>query len=264
MNSLDFGGVLVPLVTPFTDDMSSVSEVRLARLVRRVMEDKPAGLVLGSEMGEFMLMTISERKQAVEIVLRETSNMVPVIVNCTMLATMSSLDLAQHARRHGARASIIMPPYFGQFTDAELQQHFKTIANYSDGMLILVDPKNKLSGELRTFLEHHSGIKFARPMSAVAKPEYCITEFSNTHEFVMEQVSVSPLALFQYAEAVGIVAGQDGFVKSALLAKTMHEHGVTRIAKGLLEQYDFEVGPPRTPIQPVEIQKVHELYKSLQ
>lgn len=263
MNSLDFGGVLVPLLTPFTDDMSSVSEVRLARLVRRVMETNPAGLVIGTEMGEFMLMTISERKQAVEIVLRETANMVPVIVNCTMLATMSALDLAQHARRHGARASIIMPPYFGQFTDPELQQHFKTIANYSDGMLILVDPKNKLSGDLKTFLEHHSGVKFAKPMSEAAKPEYCITEFSNTHEFTMEQIQVTPLALFRYSEAVEIVKGSSGFEKSAILAKAMHQYGVTRIAKGLLEQYDFEVGPPRTPIQPVDIQKVNQLYKSL-
>jgi hypothetical protein len=79
----------------------------------------------------------------------------------------------------------------------------------------------------------------------------------------MEQISVSPLALFRYADAIGIVAGESGFTKSATLAKAMHAHGVTRIAKGLLQQYDFEVGPPRTPIQPVEIQKVHELYKSL-
>ena len=57
---VDLPKLLVPLVTPFTDDASSVSEVRLARLVKHLGGQGVEGFVINSDVGEFTAMSFGE------------------------------------------------------------------------------------------------------------------------------------------------------------------------------------------------------------
>src|SRR5689334_12427820 len=96
-------GSFAPLVTPFTDEGSSISEIRIARLIRALREKGVEGFALATETGEFSSLTLAERKNLVEIAMRETQQSMPLIVHVTASATSSVLDLAQHAERHGAK-----------------------------------------------------------------------------------------------------------------------------------------------------------------
>ena len=107
-------GLFAPVVTPFTDDGSTVSDVRLSRQVRYLIDRGIAGFVTTSDTGEFLATSFAERKEVLEIVIREAHGR-PVLAHVSTMSTSSSLDLAQHAARHGARAAVLMPPYFGQF-----------------------------------------------------------------------------------------------------------------------------------------------------
>ena len=94
---MELNGVLAPLPTPFTDDGSSISEIRLLRLLRKLQELGVSGYVACCEVGEFVALGRSERKSLVEILLRDPASLIQVVVNVSTLSTPASLDLAQHA-----------------------------------------------------------------------------------------------------------------------------------------------------------------------
>ncbi len=87
--------------TPFTDDGTALSEVRLARLVREVLKRPIEGVVVAPDAGEFWALTVDERKTLLEMVLREVRGAVPVWCHVSSLRTATSLDLAQHAEQFG-------------------------------------------------------------------------------------------------------------------------------------------------------------------
>ena len=136
---LGLSGLFAPVSTPFTDDGETVSEIRLARLVRHLLAHGISGLVCCTETGEFITVNTSERKQVLEIVLREARS-VPVLAHCTRLGTAQTIDLCQHAARHGARAAVVMPPYFGTYADQEIEQHLRRIVQHANLPVIVVDP----------------------------------------------------------------------------------------------------------------------------
>ncbi len=254
MNSLEISGTIIPLVTPFTDDLSMVSEVRLARIVRSLIPLKPAAFLVCGDMGEFAFLSLSERKLVLEIVLRETSNAVPVLTNVTTVGTMAALDLAQHAKRHGARGAVVMPPYYGQFTAEEMQHHFKVIANYSDQLLLVVDPQKRLDAEVAASLQHNAAVHFPVPVGG----EKAVSESSTSDEFAVSGCVASPVALLEYEDFV------NGPGSRALkVAASMRENGKVRFAKALLQYRELEAGPPRNPYQMSSIDIVRDFEKSL-
>ncbi|MBS7636562.1 dihydrodipicolinate synthase family protein [Candidatus Bathyarchaeota archaeon] len=73
-------GIFPALVTPFTDDGKAVDENRLRFLVNRCIELGVHGVVPCGTTGEFVNMTIEERKQVIKVVVDEVNGRLPVIV----------------------------------------------------------------------------------------------------------------------------------------------------------------------------------------
>ncbi|KAE8397447.1 hypothetical protein BDV37DRAFT_265602 [Aspergillus pseudonomiae] len=57
----DLQGIMVALITPFTDDQSAIHEGRLQMLVERQIQAGVHGLVPGGSTGEFTSLTLAER-----------------------------------------------------------------------------------------------------------------------------------------------------------------------------------------------------------
>lgn len=262
MSSMDLQGVVIPLVTPFTDDLSQVSEVRLARLVRSLIPQNPGGFLVGGDLGEFAFLSLSERKAVLEIVLRETSNAVPVVVNVSAVGTMAALDLAQHAKRHGAKASVVMPPYYGQFTSQEMLHHLKMIANYSDNMVLVVDPQGRLDAQVAADLTHNASVRFPAPAATKVGANHAISESSTTDEFAVADCLASPVALFELRSISDAMSGAEA-KRAAIMANAMRTNGKVRLAKALLQYRDIETGPPRNPYQMSSIDVVRALEAEL-
>jgi len=248
---IDFSGVLVPLLTPFTDDMSAVSEVRLVRFIRRLMDRGASGFVIGTHAGEFCTLSPSERKHVLELVMRETHNAVPVLVHVSTLFTMSALDIAQHAGRHGARGVILMPPYYGRFTVEEVVHHFKTVANYCNLSVITLDLPGLELGDLWPTIEEHRGIRRGNELSTKWPAHGLTTPYPTSDEFTAYDVVVSPLGLV-FDQALKEAPGEE----AKPFAEAMRKYGVAKLAKAYLDAMDFNIGPPRVPLQLIPIQEL--------
>jgi dihydrodipicolinate synthase/N-acetylneuraminate lyase len=237
-------GLFAPVATPFTDDGSRISEVRLARLIRHLLSAGVHGLAVATDMGEFCNLGHSERKTLLEIALREAKGK-PVIANISTLSTALSLDLGQHASRHGARAAILMPPYYGTLTEDEFHAFFHTIANHCDLPLIVVDSYGAIDEHTRRQLGLLPRLSFALP----APSPFALREDAPySDEFQAGPVLVSPFAMLAPARAVQALSQPS---EAPQLGRLGAAFGGARAAKAAMELWDLESGPLRGPLRPL-------------
>lgn len=238
----DLRGLFAPVVSPFTDEGVNISEVRLARLMRHLAGLDIAGFVVNTTAGEFTTTSFGERKEILEIAIREAQGK-PVIAHCSTLSTLATLDLAQHAARHGARAALVMPPYYGDFDDLELQKHFEPLALFGNLPTIIIDPLNRLSDAVVDALSVHQSLHFGSPIPDVHGEHF---EYS-TDCFSLEGLICLPVGtLRQHGEL-------------AELQHFLNQHGSERVLKAGLLQQDVEVGTPRAPRRPLRDEFLREL-----
>lgn len=232
--------LLIPLATPFTDDSSAVSEVRLARLIQFYRSQDAAGFVVGTDFAEYTSCSLSERKQILEWAIRESGAM-PVYVNATAATTSSVMDLCQHAARHGARAAIVQPPPYGQYTDDELASFEVAVRRH--GNLAI----------------HFVGF---RPSDAGEPPQTATLQDApqELEEHVAGRVCLSPTTYeFQAADAValGVAVFGTEAARHMIANWSRVQHvvqglfklaGPARIVKAFLAAQDIEIGPHRGPM----------------
>jgi len=105
-------GILVALVTPFTADGSEVDVPVLEAHVERLIREGAHGFVPGGSTGEFTTLTLEERKQVTELVVKATGGRVPVVAGTGALSTREALDLAAQAAEVGAAGLMVVPPFY--------------------------------------------------------------------------------------------------------------------------------------------------------
>ncbi len=121
-------GVILPLITPFKDDLS-VDYEGLARIVDYYIEEvKVDGLVPCGTTGESATLSHKEHADVIRAVVDHTKRRVPVIASTGSNSTREAIDLTQMARELGADATLQVGPYYNKPTQQGLFQHFQTIA----------------------------------------------------------------------------------------------------------------------------------------
>ena len=104
-----FCGTWPALVTP-ADDGGGVNVTVLRELVDYLLGKRIDGLYLCGSTGEGVLLSQTERRQVVEVVMDQVAGRIPVIVHVGSVSTRESVVLAQHSREIGvAGVSSILP-----------------------------------------------------------------------------------------------------------------------------------------------------------
>ncbi|MEM3731609.1 MAG: 4-hydroxy-tetrahydrodipicolinate synthase [Candidatus Bathyarchaeia archaeon] len=130
-------GIFPALVTPFTDDGKSVDEERLRALVRHCIELGVHGVVPCGTTGEFVNLTLEEKKHVIEAVVDEVNGKVPVIAGTGASGTDQALEMTKYAKDVGADAVLIVTPYYLKPADRGIYEHYDTIASKVEMPIIL-------------------------------------------------------------------------------------------------------------------------------
>ena len=125
------------LVTPFTDDGKSVSEERLRALVSRCIELGVHGVVPCGTTGEFVNLTIEERKRVIDVVIDEVNDRVSVVAGTGASGTDQAVEMTRYAKDAGADAALIVTPFYLKPKDRGIYEHYHTIASEVDLPIIL-------------------------------------------------------------------------------------------------------------------------------
>jgi len=119
-------GVYAPTVSAFHPDESLNGNATRA-FVRFLLRSGVHGLAPMGSAGEFIALTDQERMQAVEWVLEEAGGQVPVYVGAGHYSTRATIELSRHALRSGASGLMIMPPYLLRPPKQDILNHFRRI-----------------------------------------------------------------------------------------------------------------------------------------
>ncbi|KAJ6172040.1 hypothetical protein N7470_001107 [Penicillium chermesinum] len=115
-------GIMVALITPFSDDMAKIDENRLQAHIEHLIEAGVHGLVPGGSTGEFTTMTTAERKQLTELSIKYAAGRIPVIIGTGSTSTAEAVELSVHAGQAGAAAVMVVPPFYDPVSLNELHE----------------------------------------------------------------------------------------------------------------------------------------------
>jgi 4-hydroxy-tetrahydrodipicolinate synthase len=139
MKRMEWGirGVIVPLITPFEDDLS-VDWEGLRELVDHYVDVVGCdGLVPCGTTGESPTLSHAEHAEVIRVVVEHAAGRVPVIAGTGSNSTREAIDLTLAARACGADATLQVCPYYNRPTQAAIFNHMKSIADATDLPMIL-------------------------------------------------------------------------------------------------------------------------------
>ncbi len=119
-------GVITALVTPI--DFDGKIDVSSLASLAAWQATKVDGLFVLGTSGEGVLFPKEERMRAIETIMNEVGNKVPVMVHVGSITTQESVELAAHAEKHGAAAISVINPYYFSISDEDQITHFISIA----------------------------------------------------------------------------------------------------------------------------------------
>ena len=120
-----FKGSIVALITPFKN--GKVDRDAFQRLVDWQIKEGTAALVPCGTTGESPTLSHDEHKEVVELCVAAAKKRVPVIAGTGSNNTAEAIDFAQHAKRAGADAQLVVTPYYNKPTQEGLYRHYKAI-----------------------------------------------------------------------------------------------------------------------------------------
>ncbi|KAJ6030378.1 hypothetical protein N7499_012793 [Penicillium canescens] len=121
------GGIMVALITPFTDDRTKIDEVRLQSHIEHLIKAGCHGLVPGGSTGEFTTLSLAERKQLTELCVKFAAGRVPVIAGTGSTSTDEAVELSVHAAKAGAAATMVVPPFYDPVNLEQLHEMLNEI-----------------------------------------------------------------------------------------------------------------------------------------
>jgi 4-hydroxy-tetrahydrodipicolinate synthase len=125
-------GVLVPLITPFKEDLS-IDYPGLAKLVDYCIEETGCdGLVPCGTTGESPTLSHREHADIIKAVVKQTRKRVPVIGAAGSNATSEAIALTKMVAEAGADATLQVGPYYNKPTQNGIFNHFAAIAGASE------------------------------------------------------------------------------------------------------------------------------------
>ena len=125
-------GVALTPVTPLKTD-GVVDDDGIRHLVdfflKKGLTDRNGFLVPLSTTGNFLALSLEEKKRVVRIFLEACSGRLSVVVGCNNIRLADTIELAKFAQDNGAIGIMVGPPFYWKATDAQIVKHYEEICH---------------------------------------------------------------------------------------------------------------------------------------
>jgi len=131
-------GIIPPLSTPLTAD-GDVDVRSLERLVEHQLGAGVHGLFALGSTGEVAFLRDEQRTQVIETTVRVAAGQVPVVAGLIDMTTPRVIAQLRRAEAVGADAVVATAPFYTRTHPAEVERHFRLIADAADVPVIAYD-----------------------------------------------------------------------------------------------------------------------------
>lgn len=125
------GEVLTATVTPFDAD-GNVDLDRYRELCRFLVENGSDGVVVNGTTGEASTLSDQERVALIEAAVEAIGDHATVVAGTGTNSTEHSIHLTRQAHEAGARAVLVVTPYYNKPPQRGIVEHFKAVAAGTD------------------------------------------------------------------------------------------------------------------------------------
>lgn len=137
-------GIFVPMITGFTAE-GKIDEKSIRGHVNFLINNGVHGLIPCGSTGEFIGLSLEERKTVAEIVQSEAKGRARVYVGTAHYRTDRTIELSRHAEKIGADGVMVVSPYYLKRNRQEIMEHYKAIRE-SIGIPIMLYNNPHFSG----------------------------------------------------------------------------------------------------------------------
>ena len=291
-NSVDFGGVMPAVVTPFGDD-GKIASGPLQDLIGRMLDDGADGVLIGGCTGEFWSLSFEERSDLYRLGTRTVDGNGFVLAGTGAITVDETLRLTSAAAAAGCDAALILPPYFIRLNDDEIFEHYRCVDASTELPIVLYN----IPGNAINALTPELVVRLAELPNVVAIKESS-GDWNNFHATLIRvkdrlRVFCGPSSIFGVAAAA---AGADGFIDcfpnvwrdggramyaaamegNLARANELQETGrrLTELftsdgrslypaTKAAMEHFGMTAGIPRPPLQPLSRSQLDGLVAGL-
>jgi 4-hydroxy-tetrahydrodipicolinate synthase len=127
----DLGGIITPVVTPFTAD-EDLDLPRLRSHLDHLIKSGVKGIFPLGTAGEFALLGPKERDAVIKATVDQVNGRVPVLAGVSDPGTRNVVEYAKRAADLGADAVVVTAPYYVKTDDEGVYQHYRTVAESVD------------------------------------------------------------------------------------------------------------------------------------
>jgi|Deesub1362A_J573_1020465.scaffolds.fasta_scaffold01455_7 4-hydroxy-tetrahydrodipicolinate synthase len=129
-------GVIPPMITVFKPN-ETIDERRTRDHVNFLIENGVHAIAPDGSTGEFIALTLEERKHLIEFVIDEVNGRVPVYAGTGHYSTRLTIELSRFAERSGAQGVMVIPPYYLNPPKHDVFDHFRALREAIDIPIIL-------------------------------------------------------------------------------------------------------------------------------
>ncbi len=159
MEQKSLRGIICANLTPFTKGGKEIDHPKLHKLIQFLQGKGVHGLFVGGTTGEGLVMSIEERKELLESVLRCANKKIAVIAHTGTLDLRSTIELTAHAVENKVYAVGIVAPGYYYYDEEALFKYFSNIASEFPNCSILL---YNIPSCARNFLPNSLIIKLAQ------------------------------------------------------------------------------------------------------
>ena len=120
-----FKGIFPALVTPFNAN-EDIDEDGFRRLIQHLQKNVN-GIVPCGTTGEFMYLSTKEKKRVIDLAIDEVKGEMPVIAGTGCPSTKHTIELTQYAKDAGAKAALVVSPFYLKPSFKELYEHYDAL-----------------------------------------------------------------------------------------------------------------------------------------
>ncbi len=202
-------GTFTALLTPMFEG-GEIDYASLERSVEHQLRQGTRGFYVGGSTGEGFILTMEERMQVLEAVIRANKGRGTVIAHIGCISTGEAVRLAKHAEAQGVDAISAVVPFYYKISMKEIRAHYETIMAAVDVPMIVYH------------FPGATGVQLTMDFyQAMANHPKCIgVKFTSLNLFEMEQIRAlcgSDFLIYNGHDEVyagGALMGADGAIGS--------------------------------------------------
>ncbi|WP_275983466.1 4-hydroxy-tetrahydrodipicolinate synthase [Paenibacillus hamazuiensis] len=195
-------GIIPAMVTPFTEEYK-LNEPALRQMVNKFIDAGVHGLFGLGTNGEFFSLTGEEKIRIAEIVVDEVKGRVPVYIGAGGISTEETVRLTKKLEEIGVDAVSVITPYFLTFTQKELLDHYKTLADSTSLPIVLYNIPARTGNHLQA-----GTVKELSKLPNIVG----IKDSSGSYDHILAYIQETD------PETFSVLAGTDSLILSTLMA----------------------------------------------